>query len=279
MPLHRGLLIGGEEVAAAGGRPPTTSTRTPAGSSPGGRGRPERRHRRRRRRRRGVRRLVHHPPTERRRILNRAADLLEERAKDAATLMAGETGGTYGWSMFNVGLAANMFREAAALTTAPVGEVLASDDPARCRWPSASRSAWSPRSRPGTRRSSWASARSPRRSRWATRWCSRPARTRRWRVRLFVADVLRDAGLPPGVLNVLTNDRADAAAVAETLIGDRRVRRVNFTGSTGVGRRSASSPPGTSRRPCSSSAARTRCWCSTTPTWSTRWTRSPSART
>nr|BFE71696.1 hypothetical protein GCM10020092_049970 [Actinoplanes digitatis] len=54
---------------------------------------------------------------------------------------------------------------------------------------------------------------------------------------LFVAEVLRDAGLPPGVLNVLTNDRADAAAVAEALIGDRRVRRVNFTGSTGVGRR------------------------------------------
>jgi len=54
---------------------------------------------------------------------------------------------------------------------------------------------------------------------------------------LFLADLLRDAGLPPGVLNVLTNDRADAAAVAEALIGDRRVRRVNFTGSTGVGRR------------------------------------------
>ena len=54
---------------------------------------------------------------------------------------------------------------------------------------------------------------------------------------LFLADLLRDAGLPPGVLNVLTNDRADAAVIAEALIGDARVRRVNFTGSTGVGRR------------------------------------------
>jgi acyl-CoA reductase-like NAD-dependent aldehyde dehydrogenase len=56
---------------------------------------------------------------------------------------------------------------------------------------------------------------------------------------LFLADILQDAGLPAGVLNVITNDRSDGAAIAETLIGDRRVRRVNFTGSTGTGRRIA----------------------------------------
>jgi vanillin dehydrogenase len=54
---------------------------------------------------------------------------------------------------------------------------------------------------------------------------------------LFLADILREAGLPAGALNVLTNDRRDAAVIAETLIADPRVRRVNFTGSTGVGRR------------------------------------------
>jgi acyl-CoA reductase-like NAD-dependent aldehyde dehydrogenase len=54
---------------------------------------------------------------------------------------------------------------------------------------------------------------------------------------LFLAGILAEAGLPPGVLNVLTNERRDAATIAETLIADRRVRRVNFTGSTGVGRR------------------------------------------
>ena len=36
--------------------------------------------------------------------------------------------------------------------------------------------------------------------------------------------------------NVITSTRHDAAAVAETLISDRRVRRVSFTGSTRVGR-------------------------------------------
>jgi vanillin dehydrogenase len=53
---------------------------------------------------------------------------------------------------------------------------------------------------------------------------------------LFLAHVLRDAGLPDGTINVITNDLADAPAVVEALITDPRVRRVNFTGSTTVGR-------------------------------------------
>jgi acyl-CoA reductase-like NAD-dependent aldehyde dehydrogenase len=53
---------------------------------------------------------------------------------------------------------------------------------------------------------------------------------------LFIADLLAEAGLPDGVLNVITNDPVDAAVIAQTLIGDERVRAVNFTGSTAVGR-------------------------------------------
>jgi vanillin dehydrogenase len=51
-----------------------------------------------------------------------------------------------------------------------------------------------------------------------------------------VADVLREAGLPDGVLNVVSNARQDAAEVAEALVSHPAVRSVNFTGSTGVGR-------------------------------------------
>ena len=39
------------------------------------------------------------------------------------------------------------------------------------------------------------------------------------------------------MINVITNDPKDAAAVVETLIAHPAVRRVNFTGSTGVGKR------------------------------------------
>ncbi|MET8149337.1 aldehyde dehydrogenase family protein [Actinoplanes sp. NPDC049668] len=176
-------------------------------------------------------------PTERRRVLTRAGDLIEERAADAAALMAGETGGTLGWSMFNAGFAAALLREAGALATLPVGEVLAGADPGALslaiRQPAGVVAAFAPWNAPlilGAR-----AVASPlaagntvvlKASEEAPLACA-----------LFVAEALRDAGLPPGVLNVLTNDRADAAAVAEALIGDRRVRRVNFTGSTGVGRR------------------------------------------
>ena len=51
---------------------------------------------------------------------------------------------------------------------------------------------------------------------------------------LAVAQALLDAGLPPGVLGVVTSD--DAAAVSEAIFTDGRVRKVSFTGSTEVGR-------------------------------------------
>jgi aldehyde dehydrogenase (NAD+) len=51
-----------------------------------------------------------------------------------------------------------------------------------------------------------------------------------------VAEVAEAAGLPPGVLNVLTADRE----VSELLVRDPRVDKITFTGSTVAGRRIAS---------------------------------------
>ncbi|GAA2502694.1 aldehyde dehydrogenase family protein [Winogradskya humida] len=236
--MDRALLIGGEDVPAADGR--TTEDRNPhtgqviahvAAAGPA-----------------DVTRAVdaaasafpgwsEAPPAHRRKILNRAGDLLEERAADAAALMASETGGTLGWSMFNVGLASSMLREAAALTTLPIGEVLAGDNPdalsLAIRQPAGVVAAFAPWNAPlilGARAIAAPLAAGNtvvvKASEDAPLACA-----------LFLADLLRDAGLAPGVLNVITNDPADAAAVAETLISDPRVRRVNFTGSTRVGRR------------------------------------------
>ncbi|TVY32467.1 Vanillin dehydrogenase, partial [Lachnellula subtilissima] len=47
---------------------------------------------------------------------------------------------------------------------------------------------------------------------------------------------LHDAGLPPGVLTLLAHAPAHAAEVTRQLIEDPRVKKVNFTGSTNVGR-------------------------------------------
>ncbi len=68
-------------------------------------------------------------PSARRAILNKAADLLEQRAQQFATLVMAETGATAGWGHFNIHLAAGMLREAGAMTTQIQGEVVPSDVP------------------------------------------------------------------------------------------------------------------------------------------------------
>lgn len=65
-------------------------------------------------------------PFARRAIFYKAAELLEGRGDQVADIMAREAGGTRPWAYFNVALAANILREAAAAITAPRGEVLSS---------------------------------------------------------------------------------------------------------------------------------------------------------
>ena len=87
----------------------------------------------------------------RRTILSKAAELLMERQVEIAGIVTEETGGVFGWGMFNVELAAGMLREAAAQAYGLVGEVIPSDVRASSRWASGSRPAWSSASLPGTR--------------------------------------------------------------------------------------------------------------------------------
>jgi succinate-semialdehyde dehydrogenase/glutarate-semialdehyde dehydrogenase len=54
---------------------------------------------------------------------------------------------------------------------------------------------------------------------------------------LMLAKIFEEAGLPPGVLNVVTTSRA--GAVTDPLFDDPRLRKLSFTGSTEVGRKLA----------------------------------------
>jgi acyl-CoA reductase-like NAD-dependent aldehyde dehydrogenase len=238
MAIRRQLIIGGRHVDAASGR--TTSDLNPytgqayaevaaAGSE-------------------DVRRAVDAasdafeawaatPPTVRGRIFTRAAEILESHRSDAVTLMAEETGGVNGWAQFNVGLAADIFRSAAAATAAPRGDVLATDMPGvyslAVREPHGVVAAISPWNAPlilGTRAVAIPLA-------VGNTVVLKPSEDAPLACGLFIADVLMEAGIPDGVINVITSAREDGPAVVESLISDERVRCVNFTGSTNVGRR------------------------------------------
>ncbi|GAB1737481.1 hypothetical protein NU219Hw_g1619t1 [Hortaea werneckii] len=55
----------------------------------------------------------------------------------------------------------------------------------------------------------------------------------------LIGEVFRQAGLPPGVLNSVQCVREGAEAVTEGLVGDERIRKVEFIGSAAVGRKVA----------------------------------------
>ena len=52
----------------------------------------------------------------------------------------------------------------------------------------------------------------------------------------LIGDVFTECEFPPGVVNVMLHAAESAPLVAEAMIGHRALRRVNFTGSTRVGR-------------------------------------------
>ncbi|HWM39849.1 MAG TPA: aldehyde dehydrogenase family protein [Streptomyces sp.] len=234
---HRDLLIGGQEVPAASGRTaedhnPYTgevcATVAAAGADDVGRA--------------VAAADAAFPswsatsPTTRRAIFLKAADILESRGEDAATLMAQEAGGSRPWALFNVHLAAGMLREAAAAVTAPRGEVLTPQDDGTLslaiREPVGVVAAFAPWNAPvilGTRAVAAPLAA-------GNTVVVKPSEDAPLACGYFVADVLREAGLPDGVLNVVSNAREDAAEVAGALVAHPAVRSVNFTGSTGVGR-------------------------------------------
>lgn len=174
-------------------------------------------------------------PGERRRLLLKAADVMERRADDFIARGVAEAGGVPGWYGFNAALAAGMLREAAAMTTQVGGEVIPSDVPGSLamglRQPCGVVLGIAPWNAPlilGTRAIAMPLACGNTVVLKASEIC--PA------LHSLIGAVFEEAGFPAGVVNVITNAPADAPAIVERLIAHPAVRRVNFTGSTRVGR-------------------------------------------
>lgn len=174
-------------------------------------------------------------PGARRAVLNKAADLLEARTPEFVAAMRAEIGASDVWAGFNCHLAANMLREAAAMTTQINGEILPSDKAGSfsmaLRQPAGVVLGIAPWNAPvilGVRAVAMPLACGNTVVLKGSELCPMTHR--------LIGEVLRDAGLPAGAINVVLNDPADAGAVVNALIGFPAVRRVNFTGSTRVGR-------------------------------------------
>ncbi len=65
---------------------------------------------------------------------------------------------------------------------------------------------------------------------------------------LALALLASEAGIPPGVINVVPASRARAASVADAWLEDERVRKLSFTGSTAVGKHLAQASAPTLKR-------------------------------
>lgn len=174
-------------------------------------------------------------PNERRALLLKAAQALEARTDAFVQAMARETGASALWAGFNVHLAAGILTEAASLTTQIAGEVIPSDVPGSLAM--------------GVRQAAGVVLGiAP----WnapvilATRAIATPLACGNTVVlkgselcpetHALIVEALHEAGLPRGTVNFVTNAPADAASVVEAMVAHPAVRRVNFTGSTRVGR-------------------------------------------
>jgi acyl-CoA reductase-like NAD-dependent aldehyde dehydrogenase len=175
------------------------------------------------------------PVARRRELLERAAQLMEDRGPEFAQTVADETGGTFGWGMFNVMLATGMLREAGVSAAAVEDREIHSHIPGKrmraVRQPAGVIVGIAPWNAPvilGTRALAAplaygntvvmkASENSP-------------------HTHGLIIECLEQAGIPAGVVNLITNAPADAADVVDELIAHPAVRRINFTGSSHVGR-------------------------------------------
>lgn len=174
-------------------------------------------------------------PGERRGLLLAAAEALEARADDFRDAVVAETGSPGHWSDFNLGLAAGMLREAAGLTTHVRGEVIPSDVPGSLamgvRQPAGVVLGMAPWNAPiilGVRALAAPLACGNTVVFKGSETCPR--------VHQLIVAALHDAGLPDGVVNYVTHRAEDAPEVVEAMIAHPATRRVNFTGSTRVGR-------------------------------------------
>ena len=175
-----------------------------------------------------------HPPRERGEILRRAYELIQQRHEDLALLMTLEMGKPLPEARGEITYASEFFRWFAeeavriggdyAVAPSGTGRFLVTQQPVG---PTLLITPWNFPMAMGTRKIGPAIAAG----------CTsviKPAHQTPLSM-LALAEILQEAGLPDGVLNVVT--AVGAGSVMEPMIRDGRARKLSFTGSTSVGRK------------------------------------------
>jgi acyl-CoA reductase-like NAD-dependent aldehyde dehydrogenase len=178
------------------------------------------------------------PPAERQQIFLKAADNLESRQEEVAAWLTRETGSTFGFAMFQLHFVPGLLRQAAALPYMPMGEVIPSDTGtfamglrrpvgvvgAIAPWNAAlilsARSIAAPLALGNT-------------------VVLKPSELSPYVGGLLWGEIFGEAGLPEGVLNIVTHAPGEAGPIGDELTENPHVRVINFTGSTETGRRLA----------------------------------------
>src|SRR5262245_2733033 len=174
-------------------------------------------------------------PAEREIILIRAAEILEAKRGEIVDVLIDEAGSTFGKAQFEVSFTVNMIRASSGEARRIFGHVIPSDVPGlmsfAIRRPLGVIGGISPFNFPlilSTKKICMALAA-------GNTFVLKPSEETSL-LGLKIAEVFENAGLPPGVLNVVPGD---GPTLGEVLVKDPRVKLISFTGSTAVGRQLA----------------------------------------
>ena len=175
-------------------------------------------------------------PRERQRLFLKAADVVEKRTKDIMSVMALEAGTGGAFAMFQIRWAADLLRQSSGWGYLPAGDVLPSDTPGRfamaVRKPMGVVAGFTPWN--GAFSLAWRTVILP--MVFGNTVVIKPSEEAPLSAGLLLAEILDEAGFPPGTINVVTHGPGEAGAIADVFFESPAVRSINFTGSSATGR-------------------------------------------
>jgi aldehyde dehydrogenase (NAD+) len=178
-------------------------------------------------------------PAERQALFLKAADILEKKRDDVVTILAEETGCTFGFAMFQAMFTPGLLREAAAQVHQANGEIIPADLPGAfhmaMRQPVGVVAGIAPWNAPlilSLRSICLPIA-------YGNTAVLKPSTESAAAGGVVIAEVFHEAGFPKGVLNLVTNGPGRSNEIGDEFIENPKVRRISLTGSSAVGRQLA----------------------------------------